>query len=74
MKKILLLALLVMAGNFVFAQVDSVRLQLDKIFQYIDKTQVPTGYLNEYCPEVVNKISLNGVLTDSISTIWCRAL
>ncbi len=37
------------------AQTDSARLELDQIFQYIDKSQIPTGYLNEYGADVVYK-------------------
>ncbi len=47
------------------AQIDSVRTELNFIFQNINKAQIPTGYLNEYGPEVVNKRLLNGVLNDS---------
>lgn len=30
------------------AQVDSLRLALDNVFMHVDKSQVPTGFLEEY--------------------------
>ena len=61
MRKILLAAiimLLTVVGN---AQTDSVRLELDHIFQNINKSLIPTGYLNEYGPVVVNKKWITGM-------------
>ncbi len=46
-------------------QTDSVRIELGHIFQHIDKTHIPTGYLNEYGPVVVNKKWITGTLSDS---------
>src|SRR5687768_15884553 len=47
------------------AQSDPARDQLNHIFQYIDKSQIPSGYLDEYGPQVVDKHWLNGILHDS---------
>ena len=33
------------------AQIDTIRTEQDRIFQYINKALIPTGYLNEYGPE-----------------------
>ena len=65
MKKLLLIVATILASTTLYAQVDSVRLEQDKIFQYVNKTLIPTGYLNEYGPEVVYKKWLSGVLADS---------
>lgn len=40
-------------------------MQLNHIFQYINKTQIPTGYLDEYGAQFVDKKPYNGVLSDS---------
>lgn len=47
------------------AQVDSLRLKLDSVFMNIDKSQIPTGFLNEYGAQFANLKTFNGVLTDS---------
>ncbi|MBS1737495.1 MAG: hypothetical protein JSS98_12930 [Bacteroidetes bacterium] len=47
------------------AQVDSLRLTLDNIFTHVDKSQVPTGFLEEYGAQFVNLKTFNGLLTDS---------
>jgi hypothetical protein len=65
MKLILTITALLLVNLCAFAQTDPVRTELNSIFQNIDKTQIPTGYLNEYGPEVVYKKWLNGVLSDS---------
>ena len=44
---------------------DPIRDKLDTIFQNIDKTQIPTGYLAEYGSEFTPLHWYNGVLTDS---------
>ncbi len=44
---------------------DVLRNELDAIFQYVDKSQVPTGYLEEYGAGFVPLRSFNGLLTDS---------
>lgn len=40
---------------------DILRNKLDFIFQYVDKSQVPTGYLEEYGPGFVPLFSFNGM-------------
>jgi hypothetical protein len=47
------------------AQVDSLRTTLDNIFLYVDKSQVPTGFLDEYGAQFANLKTYNGILTDS---------
>ena len=41
------------------------RVELNKIYQYISKTAIPTGYLNDYGSAVLNKLRYNGLMTDS---------
>ena len=41
------------------------RVELDKIYQHINKTLIPTGYLNDYGSAFLNKVRYNGLLTDS---------
>ncbi len=65
MKKILFLTAMLLSTAYVFSQTDSVRAEQDNIFQNINKTLIPTGYLNEYGPEVVDKKWLAGILIDS---------
>ena len=65
MKKILFATAMLMLAFCSFAQTDTIRTEQNLIFQNINKTLIPTGYLNEYGPEVVDKTWLNGVLTDS---------
>ena len=51
---------------FSFAQTgDPLRDKLDSIFKFIDKSQIPTGYLKEYGSEMVPLHLFNGLLTDS---------
>ncbi len=47
------------------AQVDSLRTTLDNIFLHVDKSQVPTGFLDEYGAQFANLKTYNGILTDS---------
>ena len=49
----------------VFSQTDPLRQKLDSIFQYVDKAQIPTGYLKEYGSEFMPVQWFNGILTDS---------
>ena len=65
MKLIVTITALLVVNLCAFAQADPVRTELTYIFQNIDKTQIPTGYLNEYGPEVVYKKWINGILSDS---------
>ena len=67
MKLIVTLTALLLTHFCAFAQTDPVRTEQNLIFQNIDKSQIPTGYLNEYRPEVVYKKWLNGILSDSNS-------
>ena len=55
MKLIITIAALLLLNLCGYAQTDQIRTELNSIFQNINKTQIPTGYLNEYGPEVVNK-------------------
>jgi hypothetical protein len=54
-----------MLTNKAFSQIDPLRQKLDSIFQYVDKTQIPTGYLKEYGSEFLPLHLFNGILTDS---------
>ena len=65
MKKLLLVVAIMIATFQAFSQTDLLRQKLDSIFQYVDKTQIPTGYLKEYGAELMPIHCLNGVLTDS---------
>ncbi len=65
MTKILLFVFIVLFSFSLKAQTDPVRTELDHIFQNINKSVIPTGYLNEYGPLVVEKKWINGVLADS---------
>ena len=65
MKKIIIIVALLIIKLISYVQIDPVRTELNNIFQNINKTQIPTGYLNEYGPEVVNKKWLTGALSDS---------
>ena len=73
MKKLLLVVAIMIAALQTFSQTDLVRQKLDSIFQYIDKAQIPTGYLKEYGAELMPIHCFNGVLTDSnaIADIDC---
>ena len=61
MKLIITFSALLLIHFCAFAQTDPVRTEQNFIFQNIDKSQIPTGYLNEYGPEVVYKKWLNGL-------------
>jgi hypothetical protein len=57
---------LLCAMSFVsFAQTDPLRNQLNSVFTNIDKSQVPTGFLEEYGVPLLPLDVFNGVLTDS---------
>ncbi len=60
-----MLVIVVLLTSKAFAQADPVRAELDHIFQYIDKSQVPSGYLDEYGPQFAEKKWYTGVLADS---------
>mgnify|MGYP000017526665 CR=1 FL=1 len=68
MKKIKLAILtlaLIFLTLFAQAQTDALRNQLNTIFQNIDKSQVPSGFLEEYGAGLVPLDVFNGQLTDS---------
>ncbi|TAD92858.1 MAG: hypothetical protein EAY75_01600 [Bacteroidetes bacterium] len=60
----LLAAFLLLAGQL-FAQTDPIKDELNHIFQFVNKTQIPTGYLDEYGPQFAEKKYFNGTLGDS---------
>lgn len=61
----MLLALTFFCLHFTATAQDVLKTQLDNIFQNVNKSQVPTGYLEEYGPGMVPFDIFNGVLTDS---------
>ena len=63
MKKIIIIVLCFVLLNKANAQADKVI--LDNVFQHINKSTIPTGYLQDYGVAFVNKESYNGILTDS---------
>ena len=63
MKKIFIIVLCFVLLNKATAQAD--KIILDNVFQNIDKTTIPTGYLQDYGVAFVNKEAYNGILTDS---------
>ncbi len=66
MKKIILLTVIIFVALFSFAQTgDPLRDKLDSIFNFINKSEIPTGYLKEYGSEMLPLHLLNGLLTDS---------
>ncbi len=65
MKKIFLLLSLLIVGLYSFAQIDPLRQKLDSVFQNVNKTQIPTGYLKEYGAELMPLHWFNGLLTES---------
>ena len=64
MKKFITLLFVFAVTLQVSAQTDPVKSQLDHIFQYINKSQVPTAYLDQYGAQFVNKKFFNGVLSN----------
>ncbi len=60
-----LISLLMSFSLYGRAQVDSLRLTLDNIFAHVDKSQVSTGFLEEYGAQFANLKTYNGILTDS---------
>ena len=51
MKKIIIIVALLIIKLISYVQIDPVRTELNNIFQNINKTQIPTGYLIEYGPK-----------------------
>lgn len=78
MKKKLLFALIVVVlfcSKYSHAQ-DPLRQKLDLIFGNIDKSKIPTGFLEEYGNPLVPLDVFNGVLTDSNKvdlSVWRQA-
>ena len=64
-KNACLIVLIMLMGLSTKAQVDSLRLTLDNIFVHIDKSQIPSGFLDEYGAQFANLKTYNGILTDS---------
>jgi hypothetical protein len=65
MKKIIIFIAIQLAMAKLYAQVDPIRQKLDSIFQHINKSQVPTGYLKEYGADMMPLHWFKGVMTDS---------
>jgi hypothetical protein len=70
MKKLYFLLLLSLLGSSrLYAQVtDSMRLKLDYLFANLDKSQVPTGFLDAYATPLIPLTSFNGIMADSTRT------
>lgn len=64
----ILLALLLLCAQSNAQTTDVLKTQLDNIFQNVNKSQIPFGYLEEYGPGMVPFDIFNGVLTDSNRT------
>lgn len=65
MKKIIILIAIQLGITTLHAQVDPIRQKLDSIFQYVNKSQVPTGYLKEFGAEMMPLHWFKGVMTDT---------
>lgn len=65
MKKYILICTFIIIAFQTFAQSDPIRQKLDSIFQHINKSQIPTGYLKEYGAEMMPLHWFNGVMHDS---------
>ena len=63
------LAITLLLAGQTHAQTDSVRTELDQIFYYVDKSQVPSGYLDEYGPQFAVKSGSRVFLVDGVHTI-----
>jgi hypothetical protein len=64
MKQLLLSILLLLGWQLSYAQ-NNLRVKLDSVFAHVDKTQISTGFLEEYGIPFVPLDVFNGVLTDS---------
>ena len=60
----MLAACLLLTGPL-HAQTDPIKDELNHIFQFVNKAMIPTGYLDEYGPQFVEKKYFNGTLSDS---------
>ncbi len=65
MKKILIIIQCFISLNAFCQTEDPLRDKLNLIFQPLNKTQIPTGYLAEYGAEFTPLHWYNGILTDS---------
>ena len=64
-KKLILMVLCFTLITNIKAQTeDPVRIELNQIFQNINKNLIPTGYLDEYGAQFSNKSVFNGLLSD----------
>lgn len=61
MKKLLLFVTIIIVSLQTFGQTDPIREKLDSIFQHVDKSQIPTGYLKEYGAEFMPLHWFNGI-------------
>lgn len=61
MKKLLLFVTITVVSSQPFGQTDPVREKLDSVFQHVDKTQIPTGYLKEYGAELMPIHCINDI-------------
>ena len=52
-----------------FCQTDLLRQKLDSVFQYIDKSQIPNGYLKKYIVTTTPHITLTHCIRNTIFTI-----
>jgi hypothetical protein len=59
------ITILLLLNIKLFSQIDPLRRKLDSIFQYVDKSQIPTTYLKEYGSQFLPIHRFNGLLTDS---------
>ena len=64
MKKLILIVLCFLQIIKAISQTAD-RVELDKIYQQINKASIPTGYSNDYGCAMLNKVRYNGLLTDS---------
>ena len=66
MKKLILIVLCFLQIIKAISQTPTAdRVELDNIYQHINKSLIPTGYLNNYGSAMLNKVRYNGLLTDS---------
>jgi len=63
MKNLNKIAALLLICTGTFAQTDPLRTQLNTVFANVDKSQVPTGFLQEYGVPLLPLSALNGVLS-----------
>ena len=65
MKKIILSAFIIFMALFSYSQTgDLLREKLDSIFNFINKSEIPTGYLKEYGSEMLPLHLFDGLITE----------